>query len=629
MRLDAAPPPRPFARWLVVALLAAGVVAGAAGLAFLCDDAFITFRHVANARAGHGLVWNAPPFEPVEGYTGFAWAMLLWGVWAVFGAAPPAAANVLSVALGVATFGLVAAALLRVRDRSGAPLAFPAFVAALLALAGNRTFLQWLTGGLETALFNLAFVGWVVLAFRALERRDGRWLAAWAGLAALAALTRPDGLLLVAATAATAGVDTLRTRRWRQTAIALTPLLAVLLHVAWRRAFYGEWLPNTYFAKVTAPWPDAGWRYLYCFAFEHGAWWWALGAAAWSAVALRRGALAPRQLVVTRLPAVAAVTATLAQVGYYTLRVGGDHFEYRVFSHLVPLGVLSLAAMAAWCSARPALPLLACGGLALAGGVGWLHLALVPPAQPPHYVSFASCLPAWARPLVREYDRHQLWLQLQFVGMRCAWHAAALATNARLYHRDGEAAPDLWKPWRTPVDVDDLPVIRSPVVGLVAWKLPDVHVIDQLGLCDRVAARTPLLAWSAPIPPAAVPLVRAAADGDGDGFCTVDELAAAFRSGAGLAHGVDALLAQHMVMLFARERDGGLTLAEADRMAPFFAGYRWMAHERRAPEEYLAALDANVTLENFTAVVRPRATPLTVARVRAIEAEWWARVRER
>ena len=36
---------------------------------FTTDDAYIAFRYVDNNRMGHGLVWNPPPFRPVEGYT--------------------------------------------------------------------------------------------------------------------------------------------------------------------------------------------------------------------------------------------------------------------------------------------------------------------------------------------------------------------------------------------------------------------------------------------------------------------------------------------------------------------------------------------------------------------------------
>ena len=35
---------------------------------FLTDDAFIAFRYISQAHDGHGYVWNAPPFQPVEGY---------------------------------------------------------------------------------------------------------------------------------------------------------------------------------------------------------------------------------------------------------------------------------------------------------------------------------------------------------------------------------------------------------------------------------------------------------------------------------------------------------------------------------------------------------------------------------
>ena len=41
---------------------------------------------------------------------------------------------------------------------------------------------------------------------------------------------------------------------------------------AWRLAYYGQLLPNTYYAKVVDPWPEAGLRYAACFALEHGTW---------------------------------------------------------------------------------------------------------------------------------------------------------------------------------------------------------------------------------------------------------------------------------------------------------------------------------------------------------------------
>ena len=55
---------------------------------FLTDDAYISFRYASNWDLGHGLVWNPPPFRPVEGYTNFLWIVLLYGVWQVLDVAP-------------------------------------------------------------------------------------------------------------------------------------------------------------------------------------------------------------------------------------------------------------------------------------------------------------------------------------------------------------------------------------------------------------------------------------------------------------------------------------------------------------------------------------------------------------
>jgi arabinofuranosyltransferase len=606
--------PRDGRVWLGVAVLAVAVVAAAWQLRFLCDDAYITFRYVANARDGHGLVWNPPPFEPVEGYTGFLWALLLWATWSIVGVEPPAAANVLSVALGLLLFLVCALAARRLRGRDGAPLPALVGLLALAVLAGNRTFLQWLTGGLETALFNLGFVTWVLLAYRAPDRRGAGWLALWSGAATVAALTRPDGLLPVAATAA-AALWLVAARRLppARAAAGLAPLLLVLAHLLWRRAFYGEWLPNTYYAKVTAPWPEAGWRYLYCFAFEHGAWLWPLVALAALAVAVARRRCALRPLLGEQLPALAATTAVLVHVGYYVLRVGGDHFEYRVLSHTIPLGTLATAALAARCSNRawPAIATLLL--LGAASSVGWLHLALTAPRLPPDYDALSDKLPAWAQPVTRAYDRHQAWLQMQFNCMRTGAHAAAGAQQWR----------DLPPRAAIGADPDDIPVVIGVTAGMLAWALPDVAVLDVLGLNDWVAARTPVRSWHLGfLPRERLEAALAAADGDGDGLRTRAELEAAFAAIPGSDPGGTRRFVDRLLLLFAVARPDALAVEELAAARAYFADLRFIAHERHAPADYVAAFDPNVTIVDRAVVVRPREVPLTAARVRAIEAEW-------
>lgn len=623
-------PRRPSARvcWLAVLTLIAW--SGVRLLWFQCDDAFITFRHVANAMDGHGLCWNPPPFQPVEGYTSFAWAVLLWAVWSWFGVEPPVAANVLSVAIGFGTFTLAAVAAFRVRRADGSRLPEVVTLIALATLATNRTFLQWFTGGLETALFNFSFAAWVLLAFRSPTARGARWLAVWSAAAALTALVRPDGLLLVAATAAAAlGLRLQRQLASRRLLLGLLPLLAVLLHVLWRRAFYGDWLPNTYYAKVTAPWPQAGLRYLACFAFEQGLWPWLLMVVAGLVVTFASGRLRLLTQVSRHLPALAAVAAAVVHVGYYVVVVGGDHFEYRVFSYLMPLLLLALLALLAQTQARPRTIAAGVAVYGLFAAVGWLHFALVRPAVAPDYDLLGDKLPAWLQPLVRGYDRDQLWLQMQFVGVRCQAHQKSMDAILWSYPPRQHHGVDL-------TAVDDVPVVKAKVVGYVSWSLADVASLDLLGLCDRVAARTPArppLAFLAP----ALPALLTAADGDHDGRLTLAELAACFPAAPAPTlspGGVDATAADAdanknvriLLVLFAHEHDDSLTLAEAAAIAPFFEQFRYMAHERLAPDEYVDAFAPNVTVEDRRTVVRPRSTPLTPARVREIEAEWRRRL---
>ena len=128
-------------RWLLRSLLlgglALGLVLGADALRILTDDAFITFRYVSNARDGHGLVWNPPPFLPVEGYTSFAWELLLWAVWSWFGIEPPHAANTLSIACGLLSFAILAWASFRLTRRDGR-YAGDVVAVASLALVGIK-----------------------------------------------------------------------------------------------------------------------------------------------------------------------------------------------------------------------------------------------------------------------------------------------------------------------------------------------------------------------------------------------------------------------------------------------------------------------------------------------------------
>jgi len=603
-------------RWslgIALALLLTAMLAGAWQLRFLCDDAYITFRYVANAHDGLGLVWNPPPFQPVEGYTCFSWALMLWATWSWFGTEPPDAANVLSLLCGVLQFGVVAAAALRLRHRDGRPAAPAVGLVALATIVGNRTFLQWQTSGLETPLFNLMFVTWAVLAFRAPAARGTAWRLVWSGVAAGAALTRPDGLLLVAATGAVVVAETLWHRRaFVPALLGLLPLATVAAHIVWRRAFYGEWLPNTYYAKVVTAWPEAGLRYLACFVLEHGVWLWLPLALVWVVVAARR-------LVASfalHLPAFAAVGTVLFQVGYYVLEVGGDHFEYRVFSQLVPLGVLAAAAMLVQLANGTRMPIVGLLCLWLAAGVGWLHLAITHDMPAHGFRPVASSLPAAVRPLAHWFDRQQAWLLFRNIGLRCNHHAILL----RRFQRDFPH-----RMWIRDAP-DPFPVYHIGAVGSSGWCLPDCVLLDHHGLNDWVVARTPVHAIGAAISSEILRPLVAAADVDHDGLLDRTELRAAIGAlGGGTADDeAGDYLVLVLMTIYAREHENLLTLAEAEGIGDSLAGARSMAHERHPPPGYVEAFEPNVVVQGGIATARPRAVPLTAERVRALEAEWRA-----
>ena len=157
---------------------------------FLCDDAFISFRCVRNLLEGHGLVFN--PGEYVEGYTNFLWVLELAAIWRLSGIPPEQAATWLSV---VCTAGTIAAMLWWVMRLPGVRHRGLVAWMALGLLCSSATVAVWTSGGgLETRQFTFFTVLAVVLL--SLYRHRRRGLAVASLNLALAACTRPEGLLI-------------------------------------------------------------------------------------------------------------------------------------------------------------------------------------------------------------------------------------------------------------------------------------------------------------------------------------------------------------------------------------------------------------------------------------------------
>jgi len=113
---------------LIAVLAAAYGLYHAIALAWLCDDAFISFRYAQNLVSGHGLVFNVG--ERVEGYTNFLWTLLIAGGLST-GFSAEGTAQVLGVMFYLGTVVLLLAVPLGRESRSRAGEMVPVAALAL------------------------------------------------------------------------------------------------------------------------------------------------------------------------------------------------------------------------------------------------------------------------------------------------------------------------------------------------------------------------------------------------------------------------------------------------------------------------------------------------------------------
>ncbi len=354
--------------WLLCAVAVVAAMGWAWALRWSCDDATISFRYAEHFVQGHGLVFNLDPAEaPVEGYSNFAWVMLL-ALGAALGFSGDAMegwASALGALCHGATVLLLAVAGFRAMGtRAIVPLAACGWAAlhhaASLAPAG-----------LETALFTLLLTAMAVVTVGVRCPRGAAWLG-WLGV--LAAMTRPDGALPCAVSGAFLLWDALRQGRWRSVVAFALPFVVVFVpFLLWRRAFYGQWVPNTFFAKSGGdPYPGQGLQYLLDYVTIY---WPLLPAALLLVLALLR-----RPSPVAKLAPWSGRRAALVLLAHvvpyvlFVVWVGGDFMFARFLLPVTPLVLLGCDLAAA--RLRPpvvlAMAAVLVGGLLLRPQPAWL-----------------------------------------------------------------------------------------------------------------------------------------------------------------------------------------------------------------------------------------------------------------
>jgi arabinofuranosyltransferase len=219
------------------------------------DDAFIFFRYAENIARGKGWVFTEG--ERVEAYTSFLWtALLAFG--GVLGAVKTKMGLIVVSKLGGIVFELgtvwcVADTARLVSPRTRNPCR-GVFAVAVLALSAPFAF--WSVSGLETPL--AALLGTLAVHFQLRDRLVEPQRAVWprsALLFALGVLTRPEIFFMFLVSACFQLSLELKARalranlrsNWLWLGAFAAPCVA---HLLWRHWYYGQWLPNTYYAKV-------------------------------------------------------------------------------------------------------------------------------------------------------------------------------------------------------------------------------------------------------------------------------------------------------------------------------------------------------------------------------------------
>jgi len=306
---------------------------------FIQDDAFISFRYAQNL-AQHGeLTWNPGEADRVEGYTNFLWTLLM---------TIPHLLDIdpvtFSMALGLffalgsfITFWHLSAYILT---------DFNYRLLALVLLGTNYTFSAYATGGLETQM--QAFLVLLSTLFTLKLTSDDSLknpltLITLSIITALALLTRLDTALLLFILCTAIGLHLLKAKlplikSAGTAALAVLPAVLILgAWFAWKLGYYGELLPNTFYAKTGGLSFNAiynGIFYLYKFAHSY----------LLIPFAILFLFYLPR---LARLPVLRILIAMTGIWLLYIIYVGGDFMEFRFLVPIIPFIMLLITVLIA------------------------------------------------------------------------------------------------------------------------------------------------------------------------------------------------------------------------------------------------------------------------------------------
>ena len=443
--------------------------------AFTANDAFVSFRYVSNAVKGWGFTFNPPPFEPVSGYTSFLWLVVLRGLWAI-GIQPPFSANLITF---VFSMGQIGFCFLFVRRMNVQPQmrakSLLLFLTVCLILLTNRTFLAFMTSGTEAALFNFLTLWWVYAATS--EKNKAFSLVLCANLLALC---RPEGLVFVPATVCFLLLSAVRKRSVLKSLLALPFSGLIGFYYVWLNKTYGDYVPLSVSAYFRDFFPAFGRDYVLSFVIEYALYFWLLFFVVWCGFKF----LIRRQKGFPEL--VLLLLTFAAYAGYYLTVTGGDILEYRPLSLFVPLcavaGVKMLAENVVGRASTVFILVLVY--ILVSTPIPMTHRAMTKDLETRRETAFlyrpVSGKAGWLAFFTKQWDEAQKRLIYQGIGLRHQEHKVLSELLLQSF-------PDREEGSRIPKEANVL--FAWDFIGVPAWTLPEVVIIDLSGQNNRTVAK--------------------------------------------------------------------------------------------------------------------------------------------
>jgi arabinofuranosyltransferase len=418
-------------------------------VSWLNDDAYITFRVIANLVNGYGPVYNIG--ERVQAFTHPLWMFILATAYFLFFKLPgisfPGGLPLITLVLSWVCTTL-AVALITYRKTERSLLA----IIAIWILLNSKAFMDFGASGLENPLTYLLLAIFLVHYRRALSDQNHTRLFWLALIAGIATLNRMDTVLFFIPALTVTWWKT--SKRVRGLGIVILGFLPFILWEIFSFTYYGFPFPNTAYAKLNSGIPAASY-------FQQGL-----------LYLLNSISLDPLSICLISITTLLAVwkwdkKQTPIAIGIilyliYVIRIGGDYMSGRYLSTLVFASVLILVHFE----------------------LSWERLY-----APTFFVVLLLGVVSQSLPFITDSTYENVFFDPNGIsderGFRYQeWGLLRISRNQLL-----PDSPYLQGDWIWSGKED---VVESGAIGLQGYRLgPNVHILDVMALTDPLLARLP------------------------------------------------------------------------------------------------------------------------------------------